>query len=213
MWPLLIFWNSECSTLTASSFRILSSSAEIQSPPVLLFIVMLPKAHLTLYSRISGYRWVTIPSWLSRLLRPFFVYSSSVYSCHLFLISLLSIRSLLFLSFIMSILSWFVPLISLMFLKRSLVFPILCFPLFLCTDHWGRLSYLLLLFGTLHSNGYIFPFFLCLSLLIFSQLFVRPPQTTILSFCISFSWGWFWSPPPVQCYEPPSKSLHVCYQT
>ena len=34
------------------------------------------------------------------------------------------------------------------------------FPLFLCTDHWGRLSYLSLLFsGTLHSNGYIFPFF------------------------------------------------------
>ena len=23
-----------------------------------------------------------------------------------------------------------------------------------------------------------------------SQLFVRPPQTTILVFCISFSWGW-----------------------
>ena len=33
-----------------------------------------------------------------------------------------------------------------------------CFPLFLCTDHCGRLSYLsLLFFGTLHSNGYIFP--------------------------------------------------------
>ena len=27
------------------------------------------------------------------------------------------------------------------------------------------------------------------------------PQTTILPFCISFSWGWFWSLPPVQCYE------------
>lgn len=23
-----------------------------------------------------------------------------------------------------------------------------------------------------------------------SQIFVRPPQTTILPFCISFSWGW-----------------------
>ena len=31
-----------------------------------------------------------------------------------------------------------------------------------CTDHWGRLSYLsLLFFGTLHSNGYIFLFLLC----------------------------------------------------
>ena len=38
-------------------------------------------------------------------------------------------------------------------------FPFYCFPLFLCSDHWGRLSYLsLLFFGTLHSNGFIFPF-------------------------------------------------------
>ena len=36
-------------------------------------------------------------------------------------------------------------------------------PLFLCTDHWGRLSYLsLLLFGTLHSSGYLFPYLLFL---------------------------------------------------
>ena len=35
----------------------------------------------------------------------------------------------------------------------------------------------LLFFGTLHSNQYIFPFLLCFSLLFFSQLFVRPPQT------------------------------------
>jgi len=27
-------------------------------------------------------------------------------------------------------------------------------------------------------------------LLFFSQLFVRPPQTAILLFCISFAWGW-----------------------
>ena len=32
---------------------------------------------------------------------------------------------------------------------------------------------------------------LCFSLLFFSQLFVRPPQTAILLFCISFPWGWF----------------------
>ena len=72
-----------------------------------------------------------------------------------------------------------------------------------------RLSYLsLLFFGTLHSNGYIFPFLLCL-LFLFSQLFVRPPQTTILLFCISFSWGGSWSLPPVQCHEPPSIVLQV----
>ena len=37
---------------------------------------------------------------------------------------------------------------------------------------------------------YIFPFLLCFSLLFFSQLFVRPPQTAILLFCTSFPWGW-----------------------
>jgi len=35
-----------------------------------------------------------------------------------------------------------------------------------------------------------------------SQLFVRPPQTTILPCCISFSWQWFWSLPPIQSYWP-----------
>ena len=82
-------------------------------------------------------------------------------------------------------------------------FPFYWFPLFLCTDHWGRLSYLsLLFFGTLHSNGYIFPFLLCFLLLFFSQLFVRPPQTVIFLFCISFSWGWSCSLSPIQCHEP-----------
>jgi len=43
----------------------------------------------------------------------------------------------------------------------------------------------------------------------FSQLFVRPHQTTILPFCISFSWGWSWSLLPVQCHEPSSIVLQV----
>ena len=75
-----------------------------------------------------------------------------------------------------------VPLISLIFLKRSLVFPILLFSSISCIDLSGRLSYLSLIFGTLHSDGYIFSLLLCLSLLLFFQLFVRPPQTTILHF-------------------------------
>ena len=41
-----------------------------------------------------------------------------------------------------------------------------------------------------------------LSLLFFPQLSVKPPWTTTLPSCISFSLGWFWSLPPVQCYEP-----------
>ena len=50
------------------------------------------------------------------------------------------------------------------------------------------------------QTGISFLKILCISLLFFSQLFVRPPQTAILLFCISFSWGWSWSLPPVQCH-------------
>ena len=87
---------------------------------------MLSKAHLTLHSRMSGSRWVITPSWVSGSWR-YFLYSYSVYSCHLFLISSASVRSIPFLSFIVPIFAWNVPLISLIFLKRSLVFPILLF--------------------------------------------------------------------------------------
>ena len=66
-----------------------------------------------------------------------FLYSSSVYSCHLFLISSASDRSIPFLSFIEPIFAWNVPLVSLIFLKRTLVFPILLFSSICCTDHWG----------------------------------------------------------------------------
>ena len=53
-----------------------------------LFIVMLPKAHLTSHLRMSGSRWVKTPSWLSGSLSSLLY--SSVYSCHLFLISIAS---------------------------------------------------------------------------------------------------------------------------
>ena len=42
-----------------------------------------------------------------------------------------------------------------------------------------------------------------------SQLFVRLPQNTILPFCISFSWQWSWSLPPVQCHKPLSIVLQA----
>ena len=70
-WIFQICWHLECSPFTASSLRLWSSSAGIPSPPLALFAVMLPKAHLTLYSRIPGSRWVVIPSWLSGSLRSF----------------------------------------------------------------------------------------------------------------------------------------------
>ena len=62
-----ICWHTECNTFTASSFRIWNSSTGIPSPPLALFIVMLPRAHLTSHSRMSGSRWVITPSWLSGL--------------------------------------------------------------------------------------------------------------------------------------------------
>ena len=41
-WVFQICWHNECSTLTASSFRIWNSSTGILSPPLALFVVMLP---------------------------------------------------------------------------------------------------------------------------------------------------------------------------
>ena len=61
-WVLKICWHTECSTFTASSFRIWNSSTGIPSPPLALFVVMLSKAHLSSHSRISGSTWVITPS-------------------------------------------------------------------------------------------------------------------------------------------------------
>ena len=95
-WVFQIFWHLDCRTLTASSFRVLNSSAGIPSHSLALFIVMPPKAHSRF--RMSDSRWVTTSSWLSWSLRPF-LYSSSVCSCHFFLMSLACLRSLPFLFF------------------------------------------------------------------------------------------------------------------
>ena len=171
---------------------------------------MLPKVHLTSHSRMSGFRWVTTPSWFSRSLRPF-LYSSSVYSCHLFLIFSASVRSLPFLSFIVLILGWNVPLIPSIFLKRSLVFPILLFSYtsLHCSFKKAFLSPCssLKLCIQLSASFSFSPAF-CL---LFSRLFLRPPQTTTLTSSISFSWIWFWSLFPVQCYKPHSIVLQALY--
>ena len=125
------------------TFKIWNGSAGIPSPPLALFIVMLPKAHLTSHSRISNCRWVISPLWLSGSLRSF-LFSSYIYSCHIFLISSASVRSILFLSFIVSIFKWNIPLVSLLFLKRFLVFPILLFSSI--SLHWSlRKTFLSLL--------------------------------------------------------------------
>ena len=114
-------------------------------------------------------------------------------------------RSTPFLSFTVPIFAWNDPLVSLIFLKRSIVFHILLFSSI--SLHWSlRKAFLSLLASLWNSafNGYIFPFLLCFSLPFFSQLFIRPPQTATVLFCISFSWGWSWFLSPVQCHKPPS---------
>ena len=70
-----------------------------------LFTVMLPKAHLTSHSRMSSSRWVIPSLWLSGSWRSF-LYSSTVYPCHLFLISSAYVRSTPFLAFIVPIFTW-----------------------------------------------------------------------------------------------------------
>ena len=85
-----------------------------------------------------------------------FLYSSSVFSCHLFLKT--SVHSILFLSFIVPIFAWNIPLVSLIFCKRSLVFPILLF----CSIslHWSLRKAFLSLLAILWNSAFKW---LCLS--------------------------------------------------
>ena len=117
-----------------------------------------------------------------------FLCSSSVYSCHLFFISSASVRSLPFLSFIVPILAWNVPLICSVFMKRPLIFPILLFSSISlhCSFKKSSSSPSLLFPGTLHSVRYLSRFLPCLLFFFSPQLFVKPPQTTTLLSCISF---------------------------
>ena len=146
-WVFQICWHNECSTFTASSFKTWNSTTGIPSPLLALFLVMEASLRAT---------WLCIPrcvalgEWSHHcdyLGHEDLLYSSSVYSCYLFLISSACVRSIPFLSFIVPIFAWNILLVS------------LSFPPFLYIDYWGRLSYLsLLLFGILHSNRYIFAF-------------------------------------------------------
>ena len=103
-----------------------------------------------------------------------------MYSCHLFFIFSPSVRSILFLFFIVPIFAWNIPLVSLIFLERPLVFPILLFSSI--SLHWSlrKVSYLsLLFFETLFFEfRWVYLSFSPLSSasLLFSAI-VRPPQT------------------------------------
>ena len=135
-----------------------------------------------------------------------FLCSSSVYSCHLFLISSTSVRSLLFhldhlyMKCSLDISSFLEEISS---LSCSVLF-LYFFELFMEEQFKSLLS---LLWNSAFS-------WVCLSLSPFpftsllSSAICKVSQTTSLP-CISFSWQWFWSPSPVQCYEPPSIVLQA----
>ena len=134
---------------------------------------MLPKAHLTSHSRIFGnHWWVNTPSWLSGSWRSF-LYSSSMYSCHLFLLSSASVRSIPFLSIIVPIFAQNFPLLYLIFLKRSLVFPILLFSSI--SLHWSLRKAFLPLLAILWNTAFRWVYFsfspLSFTSLLFSALF------------------------------------------
>ena len=60
-WVFQICRYIEWTTSTTSSFRIWNSLTGSPSPPLALFAVMLPKAQLTLISRMSG--WLALGEW------------------------------------------------------------------------------------------------------------------------------------------------------
>ena len=162
-WVFQICWHIKCRTFTASSVSIWNNSAGIPSPPLALFVVMPTWLHTPGFLALGDL-------WSSGSLSPF-LYSSSVYTCHLFLITSASLRGILFPPFTVSIITWNVPLLPLIFLKTSLVCPIaLLSPSFLhCSLNKAFLSLFAILW-ILHSDGYIFPFLLCALLLFFFHL-------------------------------------------
>ena len=170
---------------------------------------MLPKAPLTLHSRMFGSRWVITPLWLSGSWRFFCIVLCflppllNIFSfCEVHTISVLH-RAHFCMKYSLGISD---------FLEEISSFSFCCFPLSLCmiTEEGFLMSpcYLLELCIQMGVS-----FLRCLSCLFFPQLFVRPPWTTILPFCnFFFSWRWSWSLPPVHCHEPLSLVLQALYQ-
>ena len=94
------------------------------------------------------------------------------------------------------------------FLENITVFHI---PLFSPISlHWSLRKAFLPLLAILWNSAFkwVFLFLLCLSLLFFSKLFMRPPHIIILPFFHFLFLGWSWSLPPVQC----SKLLSIVLQ-
>ena len=91
-----------------------------------------------------------------------------MYSCHLFLISSASVRSIPFLSFIVPIFAWNGPLVSVNFLRKSQVFPILLFSSI--SLHWSLRKMFLSLLAILWDSAFRC-LYLSFSFLAFTSLF------------------------------------------
>ena len=144
---------------------------------------MHPKAHLTSHSSMSGSRWVIISLHLSGSWWCF-LYNFSVYSCHISLIYSTSVRSIQFLSFIEPIFAWNVPVVSLIFLKRFLAFPILCFSsIFL---HWSVKKSFLSLLAILWNSAFKWEYLSFSPLFFASLLFTAIFKASSDSYFVGF---------------------------
>ena len=140
--------------------------------------------------------------WLSGSIRSF-LYSSSVYSCHLFLISSASVKFIQFLSFTVPIFAWNIPLVFLIYLKRSLVFPNLLF-----STEQGFLSLLAILWNSAFKWLYLSFSPLAFTSLLFTATCKRSSDSHFAFFHLFFL-GKFLIPASLQCHKPPSIVLQA----
>ena len=139
-----------------------------------------------------------------------FLYRSSLYSSDFFLLSSASVRSIQFLCFIASIFAWNVLFVSLIFLKRSLIFPILLFSSI--SLHWSLRKAFLSLLVILWNSAFKWEY-LSFSLLPFTSILFpticKASSDNHFAFLHFFFLGMVWSLPPVQCHEPLSIVLQA----
>ena len=134
------------------------------------------------------------------------LYSSSVYSCHLSLISSASVTSIPFLSFVEPIFTWNIPFVSLIFLKRSLVFPFLLFSSIYL--HWSLRKAFLSLLAILWNSAFKWVYLSFSPLSFTSLLFIAVCKTSSDNH-FAFLHFFFLGMPPVQCHEPESIVLQA----
>ena len=110
---------------------------------------------------------------------------------------------------IVPIFAWNLPLISPIFLKRSLVFPLL-FSSISLHHSWKKafLSLLAILWNSAFSWTYLSFSTLLFASLLSSTIF-KTYSDNHFAFLHFFSLRWFWSLPPVQYYKPLSIVLQA----